>query len=326
MNIRIAYNTLRAFDAAVRHDQGGTWRQLLARVMPHIGDAYRGEEDGYRTHMGASLLGRKCDRELWYSFNWATKNKFDGRMLRLFNRGHMEEGRTIALMLAAGWQVFQQDENGKQFRISEFGGHFGGSGDGVVIGVPDAEPGQPILSEFKTHGVKSFAKLAGANWGKFHDHIVDPVNNPAVQFEGEGVREAKFEHWVQMQTYMRKMGIAAALYLAISKDTDYIYAEIVLLEAQTADNMIARAGRIIPIRTPPAMINKSPGWYECRFCDHKPVCKEGAEPERNCRTCHHSAPNMEDGTWRCHHGGANAPLSKETQLVGCTRYEKNNTL
>ncbi len=329
-NIRIAYETLRAFDQCIRRDQGGTFRQTLEKVIPHIGDAYRGQEDGFRTHMGASLLGRKCDRELWYSFRWATKSNFSGQMLRLFNRGHLEEARFIALLLTAGIQVYQQDENGKQFRISEFGGHFGGSGDGVVFGVPD-NPGEYMLNEYKTHNDKSFTKLAGDNWKEFHESILNP-QSPRVAFTGEGVRSAKFEHWVQMQTYMRKMGLPSALYLAVNKNTDHIYAELVVLEPVTADSMIARAGRIIPLQSPPPMVNKAPGWYECKFCDHLAVCKGGiggkAEPARNCRTCVHAYP-YDDGTWRCNRpaqpdgGPAEEVLSKERQLTGCEQYIKN---
>ena len=41
-------------------------------------------------------------------------------MLRLFNRGHIEEARFIAMLLTIGMPVYQQDAEGKQFRI-----HFG---------------------------------------------------------------------------------------------------------------------------------------------------------------------------------------------------------
>ena len=298
MNFTLASKTLAAFEHFVKIDQGAAWRQHLGRVMPHLDDAYRGKDEGFRTHLGASLIGRECGRELWYGFHWSSKSIHEGRMLRLFNRGHMEEGRFIALLLTIGCEVYQQDANGKQFRISEFGGHFGGSGDGVAIGIPDFAPGVASLLEFKTHNDKSFAKLVK-----------------------EGVRAAKFEHWVQMQVYMRKMGLTHAVYFAINKNDDHIHAEIVYLDSATADRFIERAGTIIRLHQAPAMINKSPGWYGCNFCDFKPICKLGKPVERNCRTCAYSEPSVEDGSWRCTNPIDRCVLSKADQLAGCSHYE-----
>ena len=44
-----------------------------------------------RAHLGASMIGRECNRALWYGFRWATVPNFPGRVLRLFKRGHDEE-------------------------------------------------------------------------------------------------------------------------------------------------------------------------------------------------------------------------------------------
>lgn len=348
MNITLAYRTLEAIERHVRADQGATFRGHLAKVMPHIGDAYRAEKETFRTHLGSSVIGRPCLREIWYGFHWATPSDHEGRMQRLFNRGHMEEGRFIALMLTIGVQVFQQDANGKQFRISEFGGHFGGSGDGVVIDIPDLAPGQAALSEFKTHNDKSFIKLAGKNWGKFLASALDK-SLPAEVFEGEGVRAAKYEHWIQMQTYMRKMGLAVAIYFAVNKNDDHIYAELVQLDSRAADGAVERARQVIISSGAPSKIpNASPGWHVCRFCDHRPVCHKigGAVPARNCRTCIHAEPVLEGnfaGRWQCNNKerqmtmlfgpkpGISSPgedfsLTKERQLIGCNLYSKNPTM
>lgn len=325
MNVHIATKTLKAFDECLRRDQGAAFRVNSGKVFPCIADAYRGEDEGFRSHLGASMIGRECARELWYQFHWTTKPKFSGQIIRLFNRGHLEEARFIALMLTIGCQVYQQDAEGKQYRISDHGGHFGGSGDGVIIGLPDVVAGMPVLTEYKTHGDKSFIKLAGSDWKRFHEGLLDS-NKPQIPFSGEGVREAKFEHWVQMQVYMRKMGIAVALYCAVNKNDDHIYAELVPLDSASADSFISRAGEIIKNPVSPPMINKAAGWYGCNFCDQKPVCKLGKEPERNCRTCHYSDPNVNDGKWYCTNLLRSGELSKERQLQGCDLYTKNPSM
>lgn len=293
--INKASKTLAAIENAIRADQGASYRQHLQQVLPHIGDAYRGHDEPFRTHLGASVIGGECGRAIWYGFHWATKPEFGGRILRLFNRGHLEEGRFIAALLTIGVQIFQQDEHGKQFRISDVGGHFGGSGDGVAVGIPDLPQGTPCLLEFKTHNDKSFKKLAT-----------------------DGVRAAKFEHYVQMNVYMRKMGLPVALYGAVNKNDDDFYMEIVTLDTATADQFIDRARTVIMMRTAPAKVNNSPGWFACSWCDHKPVCHLGAAPARNCRTCTH-AEAREDGQWHCTHAvagnvGGSSVITKQEQL------------
>jgi hypothetical protein len=300
MAVYFAQRTLDAINASLEKDQGAAYRQRLEQVIPHIGDAYRGEEKvPFRAHLGASGLGKDCARAIWYGWRWYTRPHFEGRMIRLFNRGHLEEARFIALLLSIGVQIYQQDENGKQFRIHHAGGHVGGSGDGIAIGLPDLPPGMPALLEFKTHGEKSFLKL-----------------------QKEGVRSAKFEHYVQMNLYMRKMNLTVALYGAVNKNTDELWLEIVQLDTIIADQYLDRGTQIVKSTHPPKKINESPGWFECKFCDHKAVCHLGKEPERNCRTCHFGRPDP-DGVWRCYVKPTEArELNQEEQFAGCKDYLK----
>jgi hypothetical protein len=302
----VATRTLRAIEDAIRADQGASFREWEKKVLPHLEDAYRGKDDAFRSHMGASSMGGKCGRAIWYSFRWATRPEFDGRRLRLFNRGHLEEGRFIAMLLMIGVQVYQQDGNGKQYRISGSHGHYGGSGDGIGLGIPDLPAGTYAVLEFKTHNDKSYTEVAA-----------------------KGVRDAKFEHFVQMQQYMRKMGIPAALYCAVNKNNDDIYMEIVPLDSALADQYIERADKIIWMHEAPSKLpNASAGWFECKWCDHRPVCHLNAPPDKNCRTCAYAWPTEAgDGQWVCANPavvgpGASVPIPKEVQLQGCSHYER----
>lgn len=298
----LAKNTLAAIDSAIEADQGAKFRTYLGQVLPHIGDAYRGVDEGFRSHLGASMIGQTCARKIWYGFRWMRQASFSGRILRLFNRGHLEEGRFIASLLTIGVQIYQQDENGKQFRISECGGHFGGSGDGVAVGIPDLPPETACLLEFKTHNDKSFQKLVKA-----------------------GVREAKPEHYVQMNVYMRKMGLAVAMYGACNKNDDAYHFEIVHLDVATADQYLDRGRQIVFLPKAPQKISSTPGWFECKWCDYCKICHLNEKPAVNCRTCRWSTP-AQDGNWYCrqptHPCGepAETLLTKEQQLAGCEFY------
>jgi hypothetical protein len=290
----LATKTLAAIEAAMQKDRGATFRKHLRALMPLAEDAYNEKDDPWRNHLGASLIGRECARELWYSFHWATLKKFDGRMLRLFNRGHLEEPRFVAMLLMIGCQVWQVDANGKQFRVTGHKGHFGGSMDGVVFDIPDL-PGISILTEFKTHGDKSFTKL-----------------------KADGVMAAKWEHFVQMQIYMGKNNLPWALYAAVNKNDDALHLELVQFDPAQYQRYLDRSAMIIDNQDPPPKINESPGWFKCKFCDYRNVCHGGEAPARNCRTCMWSRP-IDGGEWVCESEDTTPlyTLSPEKQREGC---------
>ena len=117
--------------------------------------------DGFRDHLGASLIGKSCARALWYDFRWATPARHTGRILRLFETGQLEEARLVRDLRATGATVLEVDpETGRQFRVEAHGGHFGGSLDAVALGLLEAPKTWHVV-EFKTHSAKSFAELVG---------------------------------------------------------------------------------------------------------------------------------------------------------------------
>jgi hypothetical protein len=297
MGVILAEKTLAAINEALEKDQGAAFRKYIQQVLPHMGDMYRGEESGFRTHMGASQIGGECNRKIWYGFNWAKEPRFEGKMIRLFHRGHSEEARFIALLLMIGVKIYQQDENGKQYKISYFGGHYGGSGDGVGLNIPDLKPAQPCLLEFKSHNDKSFKELLA-----------------------NGVRSSKFDHYVQMNQYMGGMNLPVALYGAVNKNTDELYFEIVVFDKENYEKHVDKAGAIIAMPQAPKGISDSPGWFECSWCEYKKICHLKELPAKNCRTCAYSSP-LPNGTWNCSQGiMGKTTITKEVQLVGCDKY------
>lgn len=300
MAVYPASKTLLAIEEAIQKDQCASFRGWLGKVIGHMDDAYRTDEFPFRSHLGASGIGQDCARKIWYGFRWGVRPKFGGRLLRLFNRGHLEEARFMAMLLMIGCEVYQQDENGKQYRISDASGHFGGSGDGVVIGLPDLEPNVPALCEFKTSADKPFQKLKKG-----------------------GVEAEKFEHYVQMQTYMRKMGLSVALYMCVNKNNDDLYAELVPINTSVADEFILRGVNLVWTKNPPTRISESPSWFECKWCDNFSICHGNEAPDVNCRTCKHSFPNKE-GKWECGNRNSGKYGVKTTKelLDTCDQYER----
>jgi hypothetical protein len=259
------------------------------------------QEREHRNHLGASVVGKPCSREIWYTFRWAKKELFEGQMLRLFDRGQLEENRFVALLKSIGCEVWQFDANGKQWRVSDCDGHFGGSLDGVARGIPDLPQDTPFLCEFKTHNEKSFKKL-----------------------EEDGLMKTKWEHFIQCQAYMFKMGLKWCLYMAVNKNTDDLFLELIQLDEGQALQLIDRAKRIIESQEAPPRISKTPGFWTCKFCHYSRMCHFGDEqPERNCRTCLHSEP-CDKGEWHC--CKRELFISQDLMKVGCDQYEVNPAL
>ena len=249
-------------------------------------------DESPRAHLGASMLGHPCDRWLWLSFRWAVKEKFPGRVLRLFRRGQNEEAVIISDLRAIGIDI-----RDGQSRV-DFGSHVSGSMDGIIYsGVPEA-PKKKHVAEFKTHSKKSFDDL---------------VKN--------GVEKSKPMHYAQMQVYMlgsENNGpiIDRALYVAVCKDDDRIYTERVRLNKTEAKKLVDRGRRItLDDRIPPPL-STDPSWYECKFCPAHSFCHEKEIPKHfTCRTCAHSTAK-EDSTWRCEkHEADDIPITFQRQ--GC---------
>lgn len=250
-----------------------------------------------RAYLGGSVLGRECERALWYGFRWAYGgDQFDGRMLRLFDRGQREEAAFVADLRGIGCTVHDTDPGtGGQFRFKACSGHAGGGIDGVVQGVPEA-PRAWHLVEMKTHNAKSFAAL-----------------------EKDGVAKSKPEHWAQMQIYMRWASLDRALYLAVNKDNDSLYSERVYFDADAAAALEAKADRVIFAAEPLPGISEDPAFFKCKLCPAAKVCHTAALPPVSCRTCLHATPERDgDGRWSCARWGADVPL--DAQRAGCDQH------
>lgn len=248
----------------------------VTKIFQHYED---NQEDGRRPHLGASVIGKPCERALWFSFRWATIKRHPGRLLRLFETGQLAEARFVTNLKAIGVDVSEiNPATGKQYSISDFGGHFSGSMDGVGLGFPEAPKSWAVL-EFKTHSAKSFADLVK-----------------------HGVAKSKSEHMSQVQTYMGYTGMERAAYLAVNKDTDDLYFEWIHFDPTQFAQIKARAERIIRAAEPPLRISNDPSFFQCKFCDHWETCHGVKAPAVSCRTCIHSTPEVDgDRRWSCQH-------------------------
>jgi hypothetical protein len=237
--------------------------------------------------LGASIIGHHCDRYMWYSFRKLFKKKFDGRMLRLFETGHLAEPRFVDELRGIGCVVEPVDpETGDQFMFTAHGGHFVCYLDAIImVGVPEA-PKAMHIGEFKTMGGTE-----------------DQKSKDFEKVQKEGVRAAKPEHYAQMMVGMGLSQIDRALYLACKKATDELYSERVRFDKDEYEQILARALTIINSIKPLERFADRPDDYRCKWCDARALCwavDTVPLPDVTCRSCCHATPEL-DGTarWSC---------------------------
>ena len=255
------------------------------------------QEDGRRAHLGASIVGRQCLREIYHIWRWSHNKKHSGRMLRLFDRGHREEDRFIEWLSAVCTKVWPIDpRTGEQIRVKDFKGYFGGSLDAVIRN-PVGYKGD-YLGEFKTHNQKSYEKLIM-----------------------KGVQEAKPEHYDQMQIYLYyKPRLLGALYFAINKNDDSLHIEFVQKDEKAALAALARTQTVLLSPSPPAPFEGASeyNFYCNKFCDFGHLCWKNGTPDMSCRTCRFVQPT--DDGWKCNHH--EKILNLDEQKQGCDNYER----
>jgi hypothetical protein len=277
-----------------------TLPEPMNTTVAKIYQAYESDaEDGNRPHLGASLIGHACERYLWMTFRWVDAKKFPGRMLRLFETGQLAEPRFTANLRRIGVEVHDTTPDGQQWRVSDLGGHFAGSMDGAGRGFPEAPKAWAVL-EYKTHGDKSFNDL---------------VKNK--------VQKAKPQHYSQMQAYMGYTGMDRAMYMAVNKNTDDLYAEWIHFDQVEFSKLKARAERVISANEPPLRVSNDPSWFVCKMCDFHEHCHGEKAPAVNCRTCAHSTPVVEgeEGKWNCReYGEVGLIAQRESHRCSTHRY------
>lgn len=238
--------------------------------------------------IGASSIGKECDRAIWYDFRWVSPHeKIEGRKLRLFQTGHREEVRMLDDLRAIGCAVASLDPSTRQQWEATFV-------NGVVVSKLDA----------KAKGIPGAAKAL---------HIVEcktMSDKNFIKWRKEGLEKFSSTYWAQVQIGMAAHGIDRTLFMAMNKNTDEVETERVKPDLQAVICLTVKAERIAWSDRPPAKIES----YACKWCKHERVCRYDDFPRVNCRTCLHVTLTGE-GRWRC--GSTGAELTLEQQRAGC---------
>lgn len=272
---------------------------LSAEIKRQIDEKSAGTPDEPRWRLGASEIGEECLRRTWYKFRWFDFEVVNGRLRRLFQRGHEEETRIAGLLQSIGFTVLAHDPaTGKQWRNSTLYGHYGGSSDGKAYHGSFAGEALSCQPEYKTHSLKSFNDLVK-----------------------HGVKKSKPKHYIQMSCYASWNNFKLGLYFPVCKDNDDIQPELVEIDPEVALKAERVAEAIINAKEPPPKINENSAFFVCKTCFFRPVCHLGKEPARNCRSCRFATPTTNgDAEWTCLKW--NAVIPREAAPLGCGEWQR----
>ena len=266
--MKLAEKTLEQIRNSITIDNGKRFKELEKKWLLSLEDAYKSDPSPFRNHLGASLIGDECDRKIWLSFHHVQEPKFNDRMIRLFNRGHLEEGRFLAMLECANIEPCNADpsKDGKQYGGRQ--GWFGGSIDGLAKNVPDL-PNENVMLEFKTMNDSRFSAMTK-----------------------KGVYTTDRRYYLQMQanfsnmnTLYPSLNLKHCLFMCVNKNNDDIYIEIVDYDEEIGKSMIDKANNLATSSIP-KVLKPCKAYMPCKMCEYRDICFENIEyPHKDCRNC-----------------------------------------
>ncbi len=195
-----------------------------------------------RKYIGASLIGRQCNREIWYRYHGIEGESITPRTLVTFEIGHRLEEMLIDYIKLTGIPIEEPCESNnwlavKDADIAYFSGHM------------DAVINHDSVLEIKTTNKAGFSR-----------------------FLNEGLRSWSSSYYSQLQAYMGMSGLEKGVLFALNKDTSEFHCEWVEYDDIFYHELRIKALAIASIDEPPAKLNKNPTFYICNRCQFKSIC------------------------------------------------------
>ncbi|MFP3890958.1 hypothetical protein [uncultured Ralstonia sp.] len=221
-----------------------------------LGMQHARARQGARHYLGASRLGVACERALQYEYAQAPVDagrETEGRMLRIFERGHVIEDCVAGWLRAAGFDLRTRHADDVQFGFEAADGRLQGHVDGVIVAGPEGFT-YPALWENKCLGAKSFRELE-----KHYLAVAKPVYAAQV---------ALYQAYLDLHAH-------PALFTAINADSMEIYAERVPFDGGLAQRMSDRAVKVITATEAGELLPRSftdSTHFECRMCAWQDRC------------------------------------------------------
>lgn len=216
-----------------------------------------------RSYVGASSIGDKCERKLYYRYK--NLDKAEARKAELIlaaNDGHRSELLAAEYLEKIPGIKLQTSNMGKgfgQLGFSDLGGEFKGHIDGIITGIPQA-PKTTHIWENKCCNDKKFTKLI---------NIIDKFDKKAV------LEQWDYNYYCQAVVYMDYFDLTrhyTTVWLAGSRKLLTIRTNA---NPALAKQLKEKAQRVINYPFPPAKLSENSAWFECKMCEFNEFCHNG---------------------------------------------------
>jgi hypothetical protein len=229
------------------------------------------EQQTPRDYLGASRLGVSCNRALQFEYTKTQKDEgqnFTGKILRIFEAGHVFEDLAIKWLRDAGFELVTEKTSSTgdkvQFGFSVANGKIKGHIDGVITSAPNELnlkfPMQfPALWECKSMNNKSFKDTVkkGLTTSK-------PIYASQIAI-----------YQAYMESSIPDISKNPALFTAINKDTAEIHFELIPFDKSLAQSLSDKAVKILTATDAGELlprISNDSSYFECRFCPWSVRC------------------------------------------------------
>ena len=200
-----------------------------------------------RNYLGVSQLGIECDRQLYYKYHKPDLDVIkEPRIQSIFAFGFLVEKYILGLLIESGLEVFDVDEEGKQFEVvyeDKIKGHI----DAVIKGIPEST--KPHLLEIKSMNDSNFKRL-----------------------EKEGLEHGFHEYYIQMICYIFLFKLENGLFIAMNKNDCNIYTERIKSDNIVAESYLKRGLEIVNTKELPDRKYKDKHFFKCRMCNFAEEC------------------------------------------------------
>ena len=207
---------------------------------------------GSRGYLGASAIGDECLRKIQYQYRDPAPH-FEGRILRIFERGHVGEESAVEWLRKIGFVIKNETESGKQIGFISGQGKYRGHCDGIILETPYSEIKTPAILEVKFLGSKGWKKVAA-----------------------DGVAVVYPTYYAQISQYQAYMSAEnPALFMAVNADTQEIYFELVKFNAKLAQSTTDKAVQILKAEEVGELLPRaypSADFFKCKWCSYSEKC------------------------------------------------------
>lgn len=226
-----------------------------------------------RTHLGASQIGKFCDREIYYGLHSTTNVPKEGRMLRLFETGNQQEYRIALELKQLGIEVMIEVDN---IHIKNML---------LESGIRAGLKGELSEMHFEDGNFKGSLDMLTRGWEEnkeelFNTEIKTFSNKKFDLFKASGVKTSNYVYYVQAQMYMGFKNLNRTILIGVNKDTDNIHSEVIHLDLDVFNLFRDRAKSILNMTITPERPSAFTGecyWDAhnvrgCKYCDYKQKC------------------------------------------------------